>query len=476
MSTTLLWLRQDLRLSDNPALAAACKSHRLLPVYIHDPRLHGAWPPGAASRWWLHHSLTGLDRDLRRLGSRLVVHQGSTEAVLSSLIESCGVTQVCWSRRYEPSLIEADRRLKTGLRAAGLEVRTFNSGLLFEPWEVMRDGGADGRQPYRVFSAYWRACLRQVVPRVSHPSPSRLPPLPNGVTGKRLDDLGLLPREPWDVGMREHWQPGEHGALARLERFIEQPILRYDEARDRPATEGTSRLSPHLHFGEIGPRQIAQATQRLAEQGPTPGGAGSVERFLCEIGWREFAHHVLFHFPHTDHRPLNTRFEGFPWRDDYTADLSAWQQGQTGIPLVDAGMRELWHTGWMHNRVRMIVASFLTKNLLIPWHEGATWFWDTLVDADLANNSLGWQWIAGCGADPAPYFRIFNPVLQGEKFDPDGRYVCRWVPELGSLPERHIHKPWAAPASVQPSAAGYPPPMLNLKASRERALEAYRHI
>jgi deoxyribodipyrimidine photo-lyase len=472
MSTTLLWLRQDLRLSDNPALAAACRSERLLPVYIHDPRLHGAWPPGAATRWWLHRSLQALDDDLRRLGSRLILCQGPTEAVLKGLVQSCGATRVCWNRRYEPSLIEADRHLKAQLQADGLTVQTFNAGLLFEPWDVMRDGAGQGRQPYRVFSAYWRACLKQGLPGIAHPSPDGLPPVSRNVKGDRLEDLWLAPQIPWDAGLAEHWQPGEQGALRRLGRFVDQTVQDYQEARDKPAVEGTSSLSPHLHFGEIGPRQILLAMQRRQDKGLSAGSAKSVERFLSEIGWREFAHHLLFHFPHTDQRPLVARFDAFPWRDDYARDLSAWQQGRTGIPLVDAGMRQLWHTGWMHNRVRMVVASFLTKNLLIPWQEGAAWFWDTLVDADLANNTLGWQWVAGCGADAAPYFRVFNPALQGEKFDPEGAYVRRWVPELRDAPARHIHRPWAGPVAP----AGYPPPIADLKASRERALAAYRRV
>jgi len=283
----------------------------------------------------------------------------------------------------------------------------------------------------------------------------------------------LLPRVCWYGGLQAHWQPGEKGALAQLERFLDDPIIDYRDSRDRPAGFGTSRISPHLHFGEIGPRQISEAAHHW-EREIKGGGVAPLETFVRQIGWREFAHHLLFHFPHTDRQPLNTRFETFPWRSGYADDLSSWQQGNTGIPLVDAGMRELWHTGWMHNRVRMVVASFLTKNLLIPWQEGAAWFWDTLVDADLANNSLGWQWVAGCGADAAPYFRIFNPVLQGEKFDPEGFYVRRWVPELNSLPPRYIHKPWSAPQSMLVHCADYPPPMIDLKSSRERALAAYR--
>ncbi len=476
MSTTLLWLRQDLRLIDNPALEAACNSERLVPVYIHDPHLNDQWPPGVASSWWLHHSLVALDRDLRQMGSRLVLRTGPTNDVLRDLVKACNVTRICWNRRYEPSLTNADRTLKTVLQAGGVEVQSFNANLLFEPWEIRRKAGTKLPAPYKVFTAYWRACLRSGLPGVQQACPGKLPALPKGIVNLHPEGLGLLPSIRWDAGLQECWQPGEKGALARLERFLGDAVLAYADARDRPAIAGTSALSPHLHFGELGPRQIVQALHRLREQGAPGAKTGAVETFEREIGWREFAHHLLFYFPHTDQKPLNTRFNSFPWRDQYANDLAAWQQGKTGIPLVDAGMRELWHTGWMHNRVRMVVASFLTKNLLIPWQEGAAWFWDTLVDADLANNTLGWQWVAGCGADAAPYFRIFNPVLQGEKFDPEGAYVRRWVPELNGLPARYIHKPWAAPQSLQVACAAYPPPIVDLKASRERALAAYRRI
>lgn len=473
MSTNILWLRQDLRLTDNPALEASRHSKRLVPVYIHDPALNGRWAPGAASNWWLHQSLMALDRDLRQAGSGLVLRIGPTAEVLKELIETCHATRVYWNRRYEPSLMHADRELKSALQATGIEVHSCNANLLFEPWEIRRDARTDAPAPYKVFTAYWRACLKRGLPGMEHAQPSKLPGLPKGITRLHPKDLGLLPRIRWYDGIQQHWQPGERGALARLEQFLDDSIVDYTAARDSPAVPGTSGLSPHLHFGEIGPRQIIQAAQ-WREQHAAAYGGDSLEAFVRQIGWREFAHHLLFHFPRTDREPLNNRFKGFPWRKKHTDDLNAWQQGRTGIPLVDAGMRELWHTGWMHNRVRMITASFLTKNLMIPWQEGATWFWDTLVDADLANNSMGWQWVAGCGADAAPYFRIFNPVLQGEKFDPEGDYVRRWVPELDGLPARHIHKPWSAPPSMQGNCADYPPPMVDLKTSRERALAAYR--
>jgi len=473
MTTSILWLRQDLRLTDNPALEAARHSRRLVPVYIHDPALNGRWPPGAASNWWLHQSLTALDRDLRQLGSRLILRAGPTAGVLEELIETCSATSVCWNRRYEPSLRQADGDLKSALQATGIEINSCNANLLFEPWEIGRDVRADSPAPYKVFTAYWRACLKRGLPGMVHDHPGKLPGLPRRIASLSPEDLGLLPRVRWDTGLQKQWQPGEMGALAKLEQFLDDNALDYTSARERPAIDGTSGLSPHLHFGEIGPRQVIQAAQWRAHSAAGNAGA-QLESFIRQIGWREFAHHLLFHFPDSDREPLNNRFKGFPWRKNYADDLRAWQQGNTGIPLVDAGMRELWHTGRMHNRVRMVVASFLTKNLLIPWQEGAAWFWDTLVDADLANNSMGWQWVAGCGADAAPYFRIFNPVLQGEKFDPEGVYVRLWVPELDSLPARYLHKPWSAPQSMLARCADYPPPMIDLKSSRERALEAYR--
>jgi len=466
MKTAILWVRNDLRLADNPALTRAAQFDRLVAVHIHDPAGQGDWPPGAASRWWLHHSLTAYAQDLNRLGARLLIREGPSAAELEILAAEVGATHILWNRRYEPAAITADTAIKSRLRAAGYEVESFNAALLFEPWEIERAGGG----PYRVFTAFWKACLNQGPFRPPLPAPSALPPTP-AVEGPAVTDLGLLPTNPWDEGLRLNWTPGEAGALARLADFTTGPVTGYAADRDRPDLIGTSRLSPHLRFGEIGPRQVAAKLTDYAAKG--------TEDYLRQIGWREFAHHLLFHFPDTTRTALNTRFAGFPWRTDYADDLRLWQRGLTGVPLVDAGMRELWHTGWMHNRVRMVVASFLTKNLLIPWQEGARWFWDTLVDADLANNSLGWQWVAGSGADAAPYFRIFNPVLQGERYDPDGHYVRRWVPELAQIPHRHLHQPWRAPQSILATLPGdspYGDPMVDLRKSRDRALAAYREL
>jgi deoxyribodipyrimidine photo-lyase len=461
MSTSILWFRRDLRLTDNPALTKALETaQNLIPVYIVAPEEEGAWAIGSASRWWLHHSLAALDHALQRLGSRLLILHGPSLSALRQLIQTSGAQQVYWNRLYEPAAIARDTQIKKALQADGLTVASFNSRLLHEPWTMTR--GKD--QPYKVFTPYWKALLKQGLGQPVLPTPKSLPPLPEGLNGLNLDSLGLLPKIPWDVGFRPIWQPGEAGALARLDHFIEQAARHYSDERDRPDHDGTSQLAPYLHFGEIGPNQIIA---KLQTQLAGVVGAECYSRQLC---WREFAYHLLFHFPHTTDEPLDPRFRSFGWNEPDPKLLRAWQQGQTGIPLVDAGMRQLWQTGWMHNRVRMVVASFLVKNLRMHWLEGARWFWDTLVDADLANNTLGWQWVAGCGADAAPYFRVFNPMLQGERFDPNGDYVRRWVPELAHLPAKLIHQPG------QVSSRAYPAPIVDLKASREVALAAFKQI
>ncbi|MGD8498701.1 MAG: deoxyribodipyrimidine photo-lyase, partial [Chromatiales bacterium] len=347
----------------------------------------------------------------------------------------------------------------------------------FEPWTLLKDDG----QPYKVFTPFWKACLRRGLDTSLRQAPTSMPEVPRRIATGSLDALELLPRIGWDSGLREGWRVGEQAASDRLESFLDDAAASYPDDRNRPDLVGTSRLSPHLHFGEISPRQIAAAVDRFVGGHQRKGIVKGTESFVREVGWREFAYHLLYHFPNTTETPLDQRFAKFPWAKNYSKALEAWQHGQTGIPIVDAGMRELWHTGWMHNRVRMIVASLLTKNLLIPWQEGTRWFWDTLVDADLANNTLGWQWTAGCGADAAPYFRIFNPVLQGEKFDPTGEYVRQWVPEIARLPDKYLNKPWEAAESVLSEAQvklgkDYPEPIVDLKGSRERALERFDRI
>lgn len=472
--TGILWLRRDLRLADNPALSdAVATCERVLPLYIQAPGEESPWDPGAASNWWLHDSLGTLDQALRVRGSRLAVERGASLETLGRVAKTIGATWVFWNRLYDPETRERDARIKVALREQGLECRSHGAALLFEPWEVRTGAG----EPYRVYSAFWRRCapgLRDLVPLAA---PEGLPPAPE-YPGTDLASLGLLPRIAWDEGLRGRWQPGETAALARGRSFMSQGLAGYGEQRDLPAIAGTSSLSPHLHFGEIGPRQVLAL---IAERHGDARGLAA-EAYVREILWREFAHHLLYHFPGTTDRPLDPRFTRFPWREDRGGVLlRAWQRGQTGVPLVDAGMRELWHTGWMHNRVRMVVASFLTKNLRLPWQQGARWFWDTLVDADLASNTLGWQWSAGCGADAAPYFRIFNPVRQGERFDPEGAYVRRWCPELARLPATYVHRPWSAPDSVLQASGvrlglDYPHPVVDLGQSRAEALKAFETI
>lgn len=474
MSTALVWLRRDLRLTDNPALHAACVAHaHVQPVYIHDPDEEGDWPPGAASQWWLHHSLTALSADLAAAGSRLVIRRGPTAESIATLLRETGAEVVYRNLEWTPAAGMRDALVDERISAAGAEVHTFNASLLHDP-DTIRTGSDT---PFRVFTPFWKRVRAAGLPDRPLPAPTPVATPEHVPAGLSVDELGLLPAIPWDTGLYETWTTGEAAALERLRRFVEGTLEQYPESRDVPATDGTAMLSPHLHFGEISPRQIVAATAGVA-------GGDARERFLAELGWREFAHHLLHHFPHTTSRPLDPRFERFPWRDpdgEAAADLRAWQSGTTGIPLVDAGMRQLWYTGWMHNRARMVVASFLTKNLRIHWLEGARWFWDTLVDADLANNTLGWQWTAGCGADAAPFFRIFNPVRQGERFDPEGAYVARWVPELARLPAKHIHAAWKAPAKALDAAgirlgSDYPEPIADLAASRRTALTAFQDM
>lgn len=473
----ILWLRRDLRLADNPALSAALSGDfdAIVPVFIEAPEELGDWAPGGAQRVWQHFSLAALDEALQRLGSRLVLRTGPTIDALEALIAESGATAVYWNRLYDPRTIERDKRVKAHLDDQGIETASFAAHLLYEPWTVSTRQNA----PYKVFTPFWKAVRDRPV-ATPLAAPSELPAVWDRIGSESLDALGLLPEIRWDDGIREAWTPGEAGAQDRLDHFVDDVLGRYATDRDRPAVLGTSYLSPHLHWGEIGPRQIVHRVEEwLAEHG-RDGDRADANTFLSEIGWREFAHHVLYHFPETPERPLDTRFESFPWSGD-DEGLARWQRGTTGIPMVDAGMRELWATGYMHNRLRMTVASFLTKNLRVAWQHGERWFWDTLVDADLANNTLGWQWAAGCGADAAPFFRIFNPARQGERFDPEGHYVRRWVPELANLDKRYIHHPWDAPSDKLRAAAvvlgqDYPKPIVDLKASRQAALEAFKQV
>ena len=467
--TTIVWFRQDLRTRDNPALAAAAAKGTVIPLFILDTANQDCrWRLGSASLWWMHHSLESLRNDLKRL----VLLRGNPREMLPILIKKIGASAVYWNRCYEPAAIARDSAIKASLQELGVEVQSFNGGLLHEPWEVETGSGS----PFKVFTPYWRASIVKPVaaplPKVDLSTHSQPP------VGDRLEDWDLLPTRPnWAAGWENLWQPGETGALARFDEFAKTGLVAYRERRERPDLQGTSRLSPHLHWGEISPRQI---WSRLALEAQEPLKRDGATKFLSEIGWREFAHHLIYHFPQLPEQNLRQSFDAYPWRES-SSDLTAWQRGWTGYPLVDAGMRELWQTGWMHNRVRMIAASFLVKHLRIDWRQGEAWFWDTLVDADLANNAAAWQWVAGSCTDASPYFRIFSPIAQGKKFDPDGTYVRRWCPELASLPNEFIHAPFRAGTETL-SRAGialgttYPLPIVDHDQARKAALEGYDHV
>ncbi|WP_336068324.1 deoxyribodipyrimidine photo-lyase [Nitratireductor rhodophyticola] len=469
----LLLFRHDLRLSDNLALCAAAETGRpIVAAFILDEESEGARPLGGARRWWLHHSLAALAEDLAKHGLKLVLRRGSMARTALALADETSAGTVYWNRRYDPAGIAADTELKASLRDRGIEAESFAGHLLHEPWQLKTGSGG----PYRVFTPFWRALLDSVHPRPPADRPETLTPGREAMAGDRLEDWKLLPTKPdWATGLRETWEPGEAGARKRLAAFLDGAGAGYKARRDLMAEAGTSALSPHLAHGEITPFQIWQALE-----GDSGIADGDLQAFRREIGWREFCWHLLFHNPKLATENVNRNFDAFPWRGDDTA-LRHWQRGETGYPVVDAAMRQLWQTGWMHNRARMVVASFLVKHLGIHWREGEAWFWDTLVDADPASNPANWQWVAGSGADAAPFFRIFNPVLQGQKFDPEGDYVRRYVPELEALPDKHLHQPWKAPEEARGKAGvklgdTYPRPLVDHRAARERALDAYKSV
>lgn len=460
------WFRQDLRLSDNPALARAAAHGRVIPVYILDETNAGRYAMGGASRVWLHHSLTSLSKSL---GGQLAVFKGSAEDVLLQLSKQTGAKAVYWNRCYEPWRMERDSRIKDNLRGSGIQVESENGSLLWEPWEITNKEG----KPYRVFSPFYRkGCLAAPEPRRPLPKPVADWLVPESASTE-IATLGLLPNLPWGKSITENWQIGEAAAQNRFDEFLNDGLNNYKEGRNLPAKPFVSRLSPHLHFGEVSPNQLWHPVRGIL-------GDSNAEHFCSELGWREFSYSQLFHNRELPLTNLQTKFDAFPWRQDRD-HLRAWQTGQTGIPIVDAGMRELWQTGYMHNRVRMIVGSFLVKNLLLDWRHGERWFWDCLFDADLANNSASWQWVAGCGADAAPYFRVFNPVTQGQKFDPKGEYTRKYLPELEHVPDKFLYDPWNAPALVLKAADvtlgnTYPEPIVDLKLSREAALAAFQSL
>ncbi|MGF1482746.1 MAG: cryptochrome/photolyase family protein [Opitutales bacterium] len=469
---TLVWFRRDLRIDDNAALAAAVeRGEPILPVYIWAPEEEGNWPLGAAARWWTHHALQSLGDALKAQQMTLVVRQGVSLECLRALVEETGAEAVYWNRRYEPAIRERDGGIKKALTDDGLDARSFNSHLLYEPHTVENKSG----KPFQVFTPFWKEASS-----TEYPAPITVDlgglgspkPYPDS---KDISDLDLLPKENWGQGLAEFWDPSLQGAEDRLQAFLKEAVMDYGDARNRPDIDGSSRLSPYLAHGQLGPRQVVARTLEVGDER-----AKGIKKFIAEIGWREFSYHLLYHFPDTPDEPLRAEFAHFPWDDDKDL-LKAWRKGRTGYPLVDAGMRQLWQVGWMHNRTRMNVASLLVKHLLLPWQEGTRWFWDCLVDADLANNTQGWQWAGGCGADAAPYFRIFNPMMQGDRYDPQGDYIRQYVPELAELPKSVIHQPWEASES-QLGAAGvelgkdYPRPIIDHKAGRERALEAFEKL
>ena len=496
--TTIFWLRRDLRLGDNPALLAAAQTARdcggaLLPVYVWEPAESRAWAPGGAARWWLWRSLQSLDGGLRRLGSRLLVARGDPVRVVAALAARAGAHAVVWTAGLEPAELADDDALETALAGIGVKAVVVPPSNLLSDRLPTRSRDS---KPYTLFTPFWRARLAAGAPTRPLPAPNELPPVPDAPRGLALAALEAEAAPPWTTGFADAWQPGERAAHARLEAFLDGPLQAYASDRDRMDLEGSSRLSPHLRWGELSARQVWQAVEGvLAEAGldleaavspprwdeeQAPGLRRSAGAFLRQLGWREFGHHLLAAFPDTPAHPLHVRFAAFPWREDPAA-LEAWRRGRTGYPVVDAAMRQLWATGWMHNRARLLAGSFLVKDLLLPWQDGAAWFWDTLVDADLADNTLGWQWAAGCGADAAPYFRVFNPVTQGRRHDPDGAYVRRWVPELAGLETRHLHAPWLAPAEALAAAGvtlgeSYPESIVDHGEARLRALAAYDQV
>ena len=463
------WFRQDLRISDNPALTSATQLGEVFPVYIFDTVNSGEYSMGAVQKIWLHYSLKALNK---ALGGKLLVYSGDPLKILSELITEYQIDKVFWNRCYEPWQIARDKKIKAEINKKDKEVLSFNGSLLWEPWEILKKDGS----PYKVFTPFFRrGCLSAKEPRLPISTPANLSFNDSIITGLKIDELNLVPDEPWVKKIIQKWQIGEDFAQEKVTEFVKNGLKDYKDGRNFPSKTNVSRLSPHLHWGEVSPNQVwYQAIESDPEL------SRNTDHFLSELGWREFSNSLLYFFPNMPKKNLQPRFDNFDWIEDCKL-LKAWQSGATGFPIVDAGMRELWDTGYMHNRVRMIVGSFLVKNLRIHWHNGAAWFWDCLVDADLANNSAGWQWIAGCGADAAPYFRVFNPILQGEKFDKEGHYTRTYVPELTNLPNKYLHAPWMAPELILEQAdiklgKTYPKPVIDLKLSRDRALAAFANL
>lgn len=471
----ILWFRQDLRLKDNPALIAACNTGQpVLPIYILDDKNAGEWRMGEASRWWLHHSLHALNASL---SGNLLVFRGSAENIIDKLATQTNTQHIYWNRCYEPWRIKRDTQIKSALKDKGIKAQSFNGTLLYEPQRTNKDDGS----PYKVFTPFFKkGCLeKNGEPDAPIAAPDNIHFYEDSKINHNtsINALDLMPTIPWHTQIEESWTPGEQGAQDRLQDFLSHGLKGYKDGRDRPDQEHVSRMSPYLHFGEISPHDLWYA---VSGKGTAKGWDNDAYKFRSELAWREFSYKLLFAFPELPHKNWQSKFDAFPW-DDNPQALEKWQKGQTGYPIVDAGMRELWQTGYMHNRIRMICASFLIKHLMIHWQEGEKWFWDTLVDADLANNAASWQWVAGSGADAAPFFRIFNPITQGQKFDPNGDYIRRFVPEIAALPNKYLNKPWEAPQHTLKQADitlgdTYPEPIVDHMSARQRALEAFKSI
>lgn len=464
MTRSIVWFRQDLRITDNPALSAAIATGAILPIYIDDIETPEDLSHGAASRVWLHHALNDLNKSLN---NNLRIFRGKPLEIISRLIQEQDIDEVNWNRCYDKYQIKHDTRIKQELQNTKIKVNSFNASLLWEPWEIMKSDG----NPYKVFTPYYRkGCLNGKVPRRPLPPNTNIQFI-NCDNNYTIDDLKLQPLIRWDHKILQHWDITEKAANKYLQDFISSRIYQYRDGRNVPSKTFTSKLSPYLHFGQISPHVIWDTLKNLDLD-------DNVDCFMSELGWREFSYYLLYHFPDLYKSNWNSKFDKFPWKFEQS-HLGAWQRGTTGIPIVDAGMRELWQTGYMHNRVRMIVASFLTKNLLIDWRYGAKWFMDTLFDADIANNSASWQWVAGSGADAQPFFRIFNPILQSKNFDPDGIYIKKFVPELKNLPLKYLFTPWLTPKQIQQEihleiGRDYPEPIVDLADSRNIALASYK--